>query len=217
MPTNSISSLSKTIGVSSLFSSEFDGDLFEFLFEINLLQYYFNFVGDLNIYTISEIRNLTDSELFGIGMTSQELRRLRRAIKKEVGPRSFFRFRKKFSFRNVNRNTFESTNSDRLSLFNPSTNLSCATSQDDSSSIFRVGRRDSSLRHSARHLSLTRCGPAPPLLALLDPDMVSLIPTKILGEGEFATVYQGILRKEAASNDKVKYTVTLSVIITTIM
>lgn len=58
-------------------------DLHEFLIGAELQHYYNNFVRDLKVTTVPQIKYVDDNDLLDVGMSKPEIRRLRRLFSKE--------------------------------------------------------------------------------------------------------------------------------------
>ncbi|XP_050428034.1 activated Cdc42 kinase-like isoform X2 [Adelges cooleyi] len=69
-------------------------DLYEFLLEAELHQYYSELKNDLKVMTVSQVKFVTEDDLYQIGMTKPEIRRLKKYFQKYYPQNYFSKFKK---------------------------------------------------------------------------------------------------------------------------
>jgi hypothetical protein len=69
-------------------------ELFEFLKDAELEQYYNAFKTDLKVTTVQQIKYVEDEDLHDLGMTKPEMRRLKKFYKKECPHGTFSKIKK---------------------------------------------------------------------------------------------------------------------------
>lgn len=62
--------------------------LYDFLVEAELQQYYTSLTTKLSVINVSDVKHAEDEELAGIGMTRPEIRRLKKFLKKYCQPKA---------------------------------------------------------------------------------------------------------------------------------
>jgi len=72
-------------------------ELYEFLVEAELDQYYTQMTTSLKVNTVAQIKYIEDDDLVDIGMTKPEMRRLKRFFKKESEPSALARLKKVYT------------------------------------------------------------------------------------------------------------------------
>ncbi|XP_050536489.1 activated Cdc42 kinase-like isoform X2 [Daktulosphaira vitifoliae] len=69
-------------------------DLYEFLLEAELHQYYSELKNDLKVMTVPQVKFVTEDDLYQIGMTKPEIRRLKKYFQKHYPQNYFSKFKK---------------------------------------------------------------------------------------------------------------------------
>ncbi|VVC45669.1 Hypothetical protein CINCED_3A018950 [Cinara cedri] len=72
-------------------------DLYEFLLEAELHQYYSELKNDLKVMTVPQVKFVTEDDLYQIGMTKPEIRRLKKYFQKYYPQNYFSKFKKLIS------------------------------------------------------------------------------------------------------------------------
>ncbi|XP_060843490.1 activated Cdc42 kinase-like isoform X3 [Rhopalosiphum padi] len=72
-------------------------DLYEFLLEAELHQYYSEIKNDLKVMTVPQVKFVTEDDLYQIGMTKPEIRRLKKYFQKYYPQNYFSKFKKLIS------------------------------------------------------------------------------------------------------------------------
>ncbi|XP_025423425.1 activated Cdc42 kinase-like isoform X3 [Sipha flava] len=72
-------------------------DLYEFLLEAELQQYYSELKNDLKVMTVPHVKFVTEDDLYQIGMTKPEIRRLKKYFQKYYPQNYFSKFKKLIS------------------------------------------------------------------------------------------------------------------------